>query len=73
MLIQPDLSQSERMLKTQGLCLFMKSACAVRVELHSQKPTGDLPVELNRGTLISPCFVISNMVIADFQSRLFSL
>lgn len=34
-------------------CLFMSSACAVRVELHSQEPTGDLPSELNRDTLIA--------------------
>lgn len=52
--------------------VFMSSACAVRVEPHSLEPTGDLPIELNRGPSYLPRSLISSMVIANFQSRLFA-
>lgn len=38
-------------------CVLKSSACAVRVEPHSVQPTGDLPIELNRGPLICPALL----------------
>lgn len=54
MLIQHNISLSERVLEKGPVSPPLSSACAVRVELHSQEPTGDLPIELNRGPLIYP-------------------
>lgn len=58
------------------LCLRGKncvSACAVRVELHSLGAyRGFVYRAKSWRSYLSPHFVISNLVIADFQSRLFS-
>lgn len=49
----------------------MSSACAVRVELHSEEPSEDSSIRPNRDTLISYSG-ISNTIIAHFQTLMFS-
>lgn len=55
-LVSQELNEQQR---KGSWFVFMSTACAVRVEPHSLEPTGDLLVELNRGTLICPALLSS--------------
>lgn len=51
------VSEVKEQQRKGGRWVFMSFACAVRVEPHSLEPTGDLPIELNRGPLICPALL----------------